>query len=109
MPPTVPLPPRMLLGFIVRRCAAALGHDPSPEEFADWANNYCRQDGRVVSLFGRRISVSEARLILRNPARPVTARLGTAGGPPDGAGAAAAPVVLLADARRRPRPRPPTK
>ena len=65
--------PKMMLGFVVRRCAAALGHPPTAEEFAAWANNY--QEGeRTVSLFGRQISVAEARLILRHPARPVTAR-----------------------------------
>ncbi len=63
----------MMIGFVVRRCAVAVGHQPSPEEFAAWANN--RQDGdRTYCLFGRPISVGEARLILRHPARPVSAR-----------------------------------
>jgi hypothetical protein len=63
----------MMLGFVVRRCAVALGHDPSPEEFATWAN--MQQEGeRTFCLFGRAISVAEARLILRHRGRPVTAR-----------------------------------
>jgi len=65
--------PKMMLGFVVRRCAVAVGHEPSPEEFAAWANT--QQDGdRTFCLFGRPISVGEARLILRHPGRPVTAR-----------------------------------
>jgi hypothetical protein len=65
--------PKMMLGFVVRRCAVAVGHEPSPEEFAAWANS--QQEGdRVFCLFGRPISVTEARLILRHPGRPVTAR-----------------------------------
>ena len=65
--------PKMMLGFVVRRCAVAVGHEPSPEEFAAWANN--QQDGdRIFCLFGRPISIQEARLILRHPGRPVTAR-----------------------------------
>jgi len=65
--------PKMMLGFVVRRCTVALGRPPSPEEFADWANNY-REGDRIVYLFGRKISAAEARLILRHPARAVTAR-----------------------------------
>jgi hypothetical protein len=65
--------PKMMLGFVVRRCAVAMGHDPSAEEFAAWAN--AQHDGeRTFCLFGRPISVTEARLILRHPERPVTAR-----------------------------------
>ena len=65
--------PKMMLGFVVRRCATAVGHAPSAEEFAAWANN--QRDGhRTFSLFGRPISVNEARLILRHPGRPVSAR-----------------------------------
>lgn len=65
--------PKMMLGFVVRRCAVAVGHEPSPEEFAAWANNYPEGD-RLVCLFGRAISITEARVILRHPGRPVTAR-----------------------------------
>lgn len=65
--------PKMMLGFVVRRCAAAVGHIPSPEEFADWANSY--SNGKdTVFLFGRRITIHEARLILRHPERPVSSR-----------------------------------
>ncbi len=68
--------PKMMLGFVVRRCAATLGHDPTPEEFAAWANH--QQEGhRSFRLFGRPISVGEARLILRHKGRPVTARSAT--------------------------------
>jgi hypothetical protein len=64
----------MMLGFIVRRCACAIGHPPTPEEFAEWANNQER-DGRRYSLFGKPISASAARLILNHPGRLVTASL----------------------------------
>jgi hypothetical protein len=63
----------MMLGFVVRRCAVAVGHEPSAEEFAAWANAQ-REGERRFCLFGRPISVQEARLILRHPGRPVTAR-----------------------------------
>jgi len=44
--------PKMMLGFVVRRCATAIGHDPSAEEFTAWANTY--HDGeRTIYLFGR--------------------------------------------------------
>src|SRR5437667_411893 len=29
---------RIMLGFVVRQCAVALGHAPTPEELASWAN-----------------------------------------------------------------------
>ena len=65
--------PKMMLGFVVRRCTVAVGHEPSAEEFATWAN--MQQEGdRTFCLFGRAISIEEARLILRHPGRPVTAR-----------------------------------
>lgn len=72
MPQPVQLP-KMMIGFIVRRCTVALGHDPSPTEFAEWANA-CEENGRIVCLFGRPISAEEARLILRHRGRPVSAR-----------------------------------
>ena len=73
MPPVRAPFPKMMLAFVVRRCAVAVGHAPSPEEFAAWANVH--EDGkRRFSLFGRPITVGEARLILRHPARLVTAR-----------------------------------
>jgi hypothetical protein len=65
--------PKMMLGFVVRRCAVAVGHEPSAEEFAAWANNH-QEGGRLFHLFGRPISVSEAQVILRHRARPVRAR-----------------------------------
>lgn len=65
--------PKMMLGFVVRRCTVALGHRPSPAEFAAWAN--AETDGEQgPRLFGRPISEEEARLILKHQARLVTAR-----------------------------------
>ena len=40
-----PTPPRgwhfrrVLLGYLTRECADALGHEPAPQELADWANH----------------------------------------------------------------------
>jgi hypothetical protein len=65
--------PKMMLGFVIRRCAVAVGHDPNPEEFAAWANSY-RDGERSVYLFGRAISVQEAQVMLRHQSRPVAAR-----------------------------------
>ncbi len=65
--------PKMMLGFVVRRCAVAVGHEPSAEEFARWANNYVHNE-QSICLFGRPISVNEARIILRHRGRPVSAR-----------------------------------
>jgi hypothetical protein len=39
---------KMMLGFIVRRCACEIGHPPTPEEFAEWANNQERDDSGAV-------------------------------------------------------------
>jgi len=64
---------KMMLGFIVRDCAVALGHAPSPEEFATWANHQVDDRGEFC-LFGRAISVAQARVILKHLARPVTVR-----------------------------------
>jgi hypothetical protein len=70
--PNAPLP-KMMLGFVIRRCAVAVGHEPSPAEFARWANAY--PDGkRTVHLFGRPITEREAQVILRHRGRPVAAR-----------------------------------
>jgi hypothetical protein len=69
--------PKMMLGFVVRRCTVALGHSPSPAEFAEWANRQCN-DGEPYCLFGRPITEREAALILRHPGRPVSARSATA-------------------------------
>jgi len=65
--------PKMMLGFVVRRCTVDVGHKPSPEEFAAWANNY-KDRNRAYCLFGRPITVDEARVILRHRSRLVTAR-----------------------------------
>ena len=65
---------KMMLGFIVRRCACEIGHPPTPEDFAEWANNQ-EDNGRRYSLFGKPISASAARVILSQPGRLVTARL----------------------------------
>lgn len=65
--------PKMMLGFVVRRCTIDMGHQPSPEEFAVWANNYRHGTG-IYRLFGRPITVDEARVILRHRSRLVTAR-----------------------------------
>jgi len=65
--------PKMMLGFVVRRCATAIGHDPSAEEFTAWANTY--HDGeRTTYLFGRPITIAEARVIMQHRGRPVSAR-----------------------------------
>lgn len=66
-------PPKMMLGFIVRRCAAELGHMPSPHEFAAWANEQ-KQNGRCFCLFGKPISPIAAKIMLRQPGRLVTVR-----------------------------------
>jgi len=66
-------PLRIMLGFVVRRCAVALGHPPTPQELADWANNQ-RDTRGGYRIFGRAISTEEARVILRHPGRLVTVR-----------------------------------
>src|SRR5574340_106004 len=65
--------PKMMIGFVVRRCAVEVGHQPSPEEFAAWANGETAR-GENRNLFGRPITVDEARVILRHRGRVVTAR-----------------------------------
>jgi len=62
---------KMMLGFIVRRCAADLGHMPSPAEFAEWANGRGR-NGRRFCLFGREISPAAAKIMFSQPGRLVT-------------------------------------
>jgi hypothetical protein len=64
---------RMSLGFVVRRCAIEIGHDPTPLELAEWANHQSDQRGEYC-LFGRTISSAEAEVILRHPGREVTVR-----------------------------------
>ncbi len=64
---------RIMLGFVVRQCAVALGHAPTPEELARWANEQRDARGRY-RIFGREISTDEACVILRHPGRLVTVR-----------------------------------
>jgi hypothetical protein len=64
---------KMMLGFIVRRCAADLGHNPTPDEFANWANEQ-GQKGRRYCLFGKPISASVAKVMFTQPGRMVTVR-----------------------------------
>ena len=62
---------KVMLGFIVRRCAADIGHPPTPDEFARWANGY-HQRGKRLCLFGTEISASIARVMFTQPGRLVT-------------------------------------
>ena len=62
---------KMMLGFIVRRCAAEIGHAPSPDEFAKWANGDSRKANRLC-LFGREISPTAAKVMFSQPGRLVT-------------------------------------
>ncbi len=66
---------RIMLGFVVRQCALYVGHAPSPEELAEWANNQ-RDDRGEFHIFGREISIDEARVLLRHPGRVVSVRPG---------------------------------
>ena len=70
-----PETPRIMLGFVVRQCAVALGHTPTADELAEWANAQRDARGRY-RIFGRAISSDEARVILRHPGRLVTVRPG---------------------------------
>lgn len=64
---------KVMLGFVVRRCARELGHDPTPDEFAAWANNQ-RLDGERYNIFGQAISTDAAKIMLRRLDRLVTVR-----------------------------------
>lgn len=68
-------PLRIMLGFVVRQCAVALGHAPTPDELAAWANEQRDERGRYC-IFGRAITADDARVILRHPSRLVTVRPG---------------------------------
>ncbi|HJQ85553.1 MAG TPA: hypothetical protein VKA21_15805 [Candidatus Binatia bacterium] len=70
-----PEPLKVMLGFIVRQCAVALGRRPTPTELADWANEQRDSRGRY-RIFGRPISPADAAVILRHPGRLVTVRPG---------------------------------
>jgi hypothetical protein len=62
---------KMMLGFIVRRCAADIGHTPTPDEFAKWANGH-HQHGKRLCLFGKEISAAIAKVMFSQPGRMVT-------------------------------------
>ena len=62
---------KMMLGFIVRRCAADIGHAPSPDEFAEWANGDSLKGNRIC-LFGKEISPTAAKVMFGQPGRLVT-------------------------------------
>ena len=62
---------KMMLGFIVRRCAADIGHPPSPDEFAKWANGD-KLKGSRFCLFGQEISPTAAKVMFSQPGRLVT-------------------------------------
>jgi len=62
---------KMMLGFIVRRCAADIGHAPTPAEFAAWANGRAG-NGSSHCLFGKEISPAVAQIMFKQPGRMVT-------------------------------------
>jgi hypothetical protein len=62
---------KIMLGFIVRRCAADIGHTPTPAEFATWANGQ-QQNGKRLCLFGKEISPSIAKVMFNQPGRLVS-------------------------------------
>ncbi|MDE0035580.1 MAG: hypothetical protein OXU75_20935 [Deltaproteobacteria bacterium] len=64
---------KVMLGFVVRRCARELGHTPTPHEFAVWANNQSL-DGERYNIFGQAISAEVATVMLRRLDRLVTIR-----------------------------------
>lgn len=96
--------PKMMLGFVVRRCAAEVGHHPTAEEFAAWANDY-KNGEQSVNLFGRPISTHEARLILKHPQRPVSARSAAPYEMAEGAAPIPGKVTSFAEAAARLRAR----
>ena len=65
--------PKMMLGFVIRRCAVALGRQPTPAELAEWANNQRDAAGRY-RIFGRAITARDAEVIMKNPGRLVSVR-----------------------------------
>jgi hypothetical protein len=64
-------PNKMMLGFIVRRCAADLGHAPTADEFAAWANGRAG-NGASHCLFGKEITPAAAQVMFKQPGRMVT-------------------------------------
>lgn len=102
--------PRMMVGFIVRRCAVELGHAPNAAEFASWANNREMERGRYC-LFGRPITEHEAQVILAHQGRLVSARgallyeqFSVPGEPPTDPPQSGAAVVSLRQARKKTTP-----
>jgi len=103
--------PKMMIAFVVRRCAIDLGREPTAAELAAWANR--QGSGRDTHcLFGRAITETEASVILRHPGRLVTASSAAPHEQDDGAvagyeGGVEMPlpdnVLRLSDARRRKR------
>ncbi|GIW42438.1 MAG: hypothetical protein KatS3mg076_3015 [Candidatus Binatia bacterium] len=89
---------KIMLGFLVRRCSAELGHDPTPEEFARWANQRTDHRGQYC-LFGRPISEREAAVILATPGRLVRVQRFPLEPTPSGAGPG--PLRIVPRARRR--------
>lgn len=87
--------PKMMIGFVVRRCCLELGRTPTAAEFASWANQ------GDVRLFGRAISEAEAGVILRHQARLVTAKSATPAEQCVEIDTLAPNVVRLADVRAR--------
>jgi hypothetical protein len=94
---------KIMLGFLVRRCANAIGHEPSAEEFAAWANTYREHpQERARYLFGRPITVFEAEVIMRHPGREVSTRLAPPANPaPESVSREAGRVIPLMKARPR--------
>jgi hypothetical protein len=70
--------PKMMIGFVVRRCAVELGRTPTASEFAQWANKHRGEEGEHGRIFGRSITEGEARLILAHQARLVSAKSASA-------------------------------
>lgn len=64
---------KVMLGFVVRRCAKELGHSPTPDEFARWANSQ-ECEGTRYSIFGQAISTDTAKVMFRHLSRIVTVR-----------------------------------
>jgi hypothetical protein len=62
--------PKMMLGFVVRRCAVDLGRAPTAAELAAWANG----DDNRPRPFGRSITEGEAQAILNHQSRLVSAQ-----------------------------------
>jgi hypothetical protein len=64
---------KVMLGFIVRKCIMDIGHTPTADEFAAWANDQ-EENGHRYSLFGKPISLSTAKVMIRHPERLVSVR-----------------------------------